>query len=253
MTDTSSLAERQFSPRANAYVESQVHARGEDLDALKRFVEMQHFHSALDLGCGGGHVSFCVAPFVTSITAYDLSSAMLTAVSTAAEARGIKNLSTQQGQAETLPFADASFDFIATRYSAHHWLDLPKALREVRRVLKPSGAFMVMDCIAPDNVLCDTFIQTIEMLRDPSHVRDYSVAEWNTMLTEAGFHTDEPVTRRIHLDYQSWIARMQTPPVLAHAISALMEKADDAVRRYFAIAPDGSFMLDTASILCRPA
>jgi hypothetical protein len=110
-----------------------------------------------------------------------------------------------------------------------------------------------MDCVAPKSVLCDTFIQTIEMLRDPSHVRDYSVAEWQAMLEVAGFAPEPPAERRIHIDYASWLTRMQTPPVLADAIAALMEKADSSVRDYFAIATDGSFQLDTASILCRPA
>ena len=40
----------------------------------------------------------------------------------------------QQGYAETLPFADASFDVVISRYSAHHWHDVGQALREVKRV-----------------------------------------------------------------------------------------------------------------------
>jgi len=98
-------------------------------------------------------------------------------------------------------------------------------------------------------VLCDTFLQTVEMLRDPSHVRDYSVHEWDGMLRQAGFAPEAAVRRRLRLDYASWIARMQTPRLQADAILALMRIVPEAVRNHFALEPDGSFMLDTASIV----
>ncbi|GAA0544780.1 SAM-dependent methyltransferase [Rhizomicrobium palustre] len=247
----SDLASRQFSPRAAAYVSSAVHAAGADLEALKSFVTAQGFARVLDLGCGGGHVSFTMAPHAGAVVAYDLSQAMLAVVAQEAQSRGLTNISTVQGAAETLPFANASFDFVATRYSAHHWLDVPAALHEVHRVLKPGGALMVMDGVAPEDPASDTFLQTIEMLRDPSHVRDYSVREWEAMLREAGFTPEPPVRARLRLEFKSWIARMQTPAVLSTAITALQATAQDSVRARLGLEPDGSFQLDTASILAR--
>ena len=249
--DSESLVARQFGPRAAAYVASAVHAQGEDLEELKTFAAAQRFDRALDLGCGGGHVSFALAPVVREVVAYDLSEAMLAAVKQEAAARGISNLTTRQGAAEALPFEDASFDFVATRYSAHHWHDVPAALRQARRVLKPGGTLMVMDAVAPENVLCDTFVQTVEMLHDPSHVRDYSVREWLDMLMAAGFSPTEPSRWRVRLQFNGWIERMQTPIVQADAIRALMAVMPDDVTRHFAIEPAGSFMLDAASIAAR--
>jgi len=250
MTDETvhSLVAKQFGPRAAAYVASAVHSKGEDLNELAALAQAHPFARALDLGCGGGHVSFTLAPHGGEVVAYDLSEAMLAAVAAEASARGFDNLSTRLGTVEDLPFADASFDFVATRYSAHHWRDVPRALREACRVLKPGGRAMVMDAVAPENVLCDTFVQTIEMLRDPSHVRDYSVHEWMTMLRDAGFAPGEPVRHRIRLDFASWIVRMQTPPVQADAILSLMTQMPAEVRAYFAIETDGSFTLDTMSL-----
>lgn len=253
MTDKTihSLVSDQFSPRADAYVASSVHAKGEDLDALADFAKAHRFGRALDMGCGGGHVSYTLSPYVNAVIAYDLSQAMLEAVAKEAVARGLGNLSRRQGAVEALPFEDGDFDFAATRYSAHHWRDVPAALREAHRVLKPGGYLMVMDAVAPANVVCDTFVQTIEMLRDPSHVRDYSLREWTEMLKAAGFAPEEPVRRRVHLDFATWIARMQTPKVQADAIGALMEQAPDEVRKHFALEADGSFMLDTASVAAK--
>lgn len=250
MTDKTvhALVSEQFSPRAAAYVASAVHAQGEDLNELAAFARGRGLARALDLGCGGGHVSFALAPHVGTVIAYDLSEAMLLAVAQEAKTRGIANLSTRQGLVETLPFEDASFDFVATRYSAHHWHDVPRALKETRRVLKAGGGAMVMDVFAPDKPLLDTFLQTVELLRDPSHVRDYSLQEWTAMLREAGFTPSEPVRRRIRLEFASWIARMQTPPVQADAVRALQARVPKEVTAYFGVEPDGSFSIDTMSV-----
>ena len=81
MTNTAhALVARQFSPRAAAYVQSAVHAQGEDLAELADFARRNTFARALDLGCGGGHVSFAIAPHVGEVVAYDLSDEMLAAV-----------------------------------------------------------------------------------------------------------------------------------------------------------------------------
>jgi SAM-dependent methyltransferase len=250
MTDETvhSLVAKQFGPRASAYVASAVHAQGEDLVELAALAREHDFARALDLGCGGGHVGFTLAPHVGDIVAYDLSQEMLAAVTAEATRRGFSNLATRQGTVEALPFEDASFDFVATRYSAHHWHDVPRALHEARRVLKRGGRAWFMDVIAPDAPLLDTFLQTIELLRDPSHVRDYSVREWTAMLGAAGFVPSEPVRRRVRLDFASWIARMQTPKLQADAILALMAQMPAEVGKHFEIAPDGSFSLDTMSV-----
>ncbi|MDE1937703.1 MAG: methyltransferase domain-containing protein [Alphaproteobacteria bacterium] len=248
-----SLVSEQFSPRAAAYVTSAVHAKGEDLETLAAFARGRGLARALDLGCGGGHVSFALAPHVGAVVAYDLSEAMLAAVTQEAKTRGIANLSTRQGMVETLPFDDASFDFVATRYSAHHWHDVPRALKEARRVLKPGGRAMFMDVFAPETPLLDTFLQTVEMLRDPSHVRNYALREWAAMLRDAGFEPDTPSCHRIRLEFNSWIARMQTPPVQADAIRALQARAAKEVVAYFGVERDGSFSIDSMTITAAPA
>lgn len=242
------LVSRQFSPRAAAYVQSAVHAQGEDLKELAEFAQTGGFKRALDLGCGGGHASFAIAPHVGEVTAYDLSAEMLSAVAEEAARRGLANLKTQQGTVEKLPFADAGFDFAVTRLSAHHWHDIRAGLREARRVLKRGASAMFMDVFAPPDFLLDTFLQTFEMLRDPSHVRDYSIAEWTDMLREAGFDPAPATKRRIHIDFASWIARMQTPKVYAEAIRALQRDMSEEVLKHYAIEADGSFMLDAMSM-----
>lgn len=242
----------QFGPRAEAYIASTVHATGEDLQQLAGLVRGQKQARVLDLGCGGGHVSFAVAPEVAEVVAYDLSSEMLTAVTRSAVDRGLDNLRTECGAAEKLPFADASFGVVMTRFSAHHWRDLDAALAEARRVIRPCGFAAFVDVVTPGEPLFDTFLQSIEMLRDPSHVRNYSIAEWQAALGRAGFAPGEVTRRRLRLDFATWVARMQTSELHQQAIRSLQSYMSSDVTRHFEIAADGSFTLDTMTILAKP-
>lgn len=242
----------QFGARAAAYVASAVHATGEDLAALAELASGAGQARVLDLGCGGGHVAYAVAPRVKAVTAYDLSEAMLAAVAAEARSRGLTNLDTRQGSVEALPFPDGRFDLVLSRYSAHHWGDVALALREARRVLRSDGRLAVVDGIGPGQPLPDTHLQAWELLRDPSHVRDYGEAEWRAMLAEAGFIPGPARRWRVRMDFASWIARMRTPETNVAAIRALQQGAPEAVRAHFALEPDGSFLLDTMLIVAEP-
>jgi SAM-dependent methyltransferase len=242
----------QFGPQAAAYVASAVHARGEDLQQLAAMVAGRNCARVLDLGCGGGHVAFHVAPHVKEAVAYDLSPEMLAAVAAEARRRGLANIATRQGPAETLPFADESFDVVLTRFSAHHWRDVPAALAEAKRVLKNDGRAAFVDAVSPGPPLLDTYMQGIELMRDPSHVRDYSVDEWRAMLARAGFRPGAVTMRRLPLDFAAWIARMNTPPALAEAIRAVQARMAADVVRHFDIKADGSFTIDVATIEAEP-
>ena len=135
--------EKQFGSQASAYLSSAVHASGRVLVRLgERLAAFPQAH-VLDLGCGAGHASFTAAQQVAHVTAYDLSSQMLDVVAGAAKAKGLNYIDTRQGYAESLPFDDASFEVVISRYSAHHWHDVGQALREVKRVLKPGGVLLV--------------------------------------------------------------------------------------------------------------
>lgn len=247
------LVTGQFGPRAAAYVASAVHAAGPDLEALAALATGHSTAKVLDLGCGGGHVGFHVAPHVGEVVSYDLSEEMLRAVAGEAARRGLGNLAVRQGAAEKLPFSDGSFDFVFSRYSAHHWRDVPAGLGEARRVLKADGRSVFVDAISPGPPLLDTYLQAIELLRDPSHVRDYSICEWTAMAQSAGFAARVEARWRVRLDFAAWIKRMATPEVQVRAIRALQAQMADDVVRHFEIEADGSFTIDTATLALTPA
>ena len=239
-----SNVQKQFGPRASAYVQSAVHSKGEDLEALEAIARDTAPAHAIDLGCGGGHVAYAMARHARRVTASDLSTEMLAAVAATAKAKGLDNIETVEASAQNLPFDDGMFDFLGCRYSAHHWLDVEQGLREARRVLRKGSPAVFIDVYSPGRPLLDTHLQAIELLRDTSHVRNYATAEWTDMLAHAGFDVRAAKTRQVRMHFETWIARMATPPVFEKAIRALQEAAPAEVRAHFAIEADGSFMLD---------
>jgi ubiquinone/menaquinone biosynthesis C-methylase UbiE len=240
------LVARQFGNTASAYLTSTVHAQGADLDLLRACAAaMPKPPVVLDLGCGAGHASFAVAPVAESVTAFDLSPEMLSVVANAASDRSLDNLRTQQGNVASLPFADASFCMVVTRFSAHHWLDVPAALREVKRVLKAKGVFIIIDITAPETPLHDTTLQAVELLRDGSHVRDYRPSEWLQLLGSAGFASERVHDWKLQMKFDDWTTRMRTPAERITAIRSLFRSAPEETRTYFAVQADSSFSIDS--------
>jgi len=240
------LVAQQFGSTANAYLTSAVHSTGKDLQVLRGIAERCGSPDILDLGCGAGHVSFAVSPVARSVKAYDLSQQMLDVVARAAQERGLRNIETHQGAAEALPFADAEFDIVMSRFSAHHWMDVPAALREIARVLKPGGMVAFVDITAPESPVQDTMLQAVELLRDVSHVRDYRVSEWERMFADAGFEPAQRDAWKLEMVFDDWVTRMRTPEERIAAIRSLWRAASEETLRRFAVKEDGSFTIDGA-------
>lgn len=251
--DHNQRVERQFGSQAQQYLTSAVHAQGNDLVRLAELLAPFPGAHVIDIGCGAGHASFIAAQNVADVVAYDLSPHMLDVVAQAAAQKGLTNIRTQQGCAESLPFPDASADIVISRYSAHHWRDVGLALREMKRVLTPGGKVIMMDVVSPGHPVLDIYLQTVEKLRDTSHVRDYAPGEWLSLFAEAGFVVCGVTCDRLRLEFASWIARMCTPEVLAAAITALQKTLPEEVAQYFEIQADGSFVTDIMTIEARAA
>ncbi|MCC6710698.1 MAG: methyltransferase domain-containing protein [Gammaproteobacteria bacterium] len=237
----------QFDPQAAAYLASPVHAAGPDLARARELVAgvAQAGDVALDLGCGAGHLAFNLAPSFARMVALDASQGMLDTVRDAAAAKGLGNIVTELAAAEDLPFADGRFAVTATRYSAHHWGHVAKAMQAMRRVTRPGGYVLVIDIESSMIPLVDTHIQSFEFLRDHSHVRDYTGGEWRALFAAAGIELIEHALWPTRMEFVSWVERMRTPPDKIRMIRALQLQAPQEVRDALAIEEDGSFTLQT--------
>jgi len=117
--------------------------------------------------------------------------------------------------------------------------------RTRRRALAPGGTLIVIDVLAPEAALMDTALQTLELLRDASHVRNYRASEWRAMFEAANLSRPALDCWKLELEFQSWIARIATPPAGVDALKVVFGALPAEVREYFAVASDHSFTLDS--------
>ena len=239
--DRQESVRRQFGPVAAAYATSALHAGGPDLDAMLEAAALRGDERVLDVAPGAGHTALAFAPRVASVVAVDLTEEMLAQGRRLAQEQGHANVTFARGDAEHLPVSDGAIDLVTCRYAAHHFPRPEAAAREWARVLAPGGRLLLVDVVAPDDPAADTVLNAAEVLRDPSHVRDYSVGQWFAMLDAAGFAAVELGRWPLRLEFAAWTARMRTPEPVAAQILALFAAAPAAVRELLQVERDGTF------------
>jgi SAM-dependent methyltransferase len=161
---------------------------------------------------------------------------MLAAAEVFVRGKQATNVSFELADAEQLPFADASFDVVTTRIAPHHFPNPQQYVREVARVLRPGGRFLLDDNMAPEDAELDAFVNRFEQWRDPSHVRNHTVAEWRGWIEAAGMRVEhvEPL-RAKRYDFADWTARMRMPEAERAALEAWLLAAPPRCAAFFEV------------------
>jgi len=175
-----------WSERADLYRQSAIHSTGDDLDLVVEWCEPGEGVTVLDVATGGGHVARRLRDAGCNVVTVDPAPGMQADV---------------LAPAEHLPFADGAFDVVATRLAAHHFADVLAALKEMARV----AARRVVIC---DNTFVSESSEEADRLRDPSHVRNYGVAEWESFFELAGLEVAEQRHLERPLEIEPWLARV---------------------------------------------
>ncbi len=161
--------------------------------------------TVLDVACGPGLVVCAFARVVTHATGIDLTPAMLERARKLQEAKGLTNVTWKLGDVLPLPFPDASFSIVTSRFALHHLLDPFAVVGEMKRVCKPDGRVVVVDTApAPDKA--DAF-NAVEQLRDPSHVRAMPLSELRSLFTRHGLPEPRHTPYRLESDLESLLSR----------------------------------------------
>jgi SAM-dependent methyltransferase len=111
-------------------------------EAILEAAQLRPGLRVLDLACGVGDPALSIAAEVTPsgrVTATDLGPGMMSLAEELARKKGLTNIEFREANAESLPFANASFDVLTCRFGIMFFPDLGKALGECLRVLKPGG------------------------------------------------------------------------------------------------------------------
>ncbi len=186
-----------FSQRAAFYVTSATHTDKKVLDRVVELAKPQISDLALDIATGTGHTAFALAPHVREVIATDITVEMLIEGRKLKADRSIRNIDFRLADAHDLPFDDQTFDIVTCRRSAHHFIDVNKAIAEMKRVLKVGGRLVIDDRSVAEDDFVDMTMNRLDWLHDESHIRQYRSSEWEHMLIEAGFNVEvvEPYTQ----------------------------------------------------------
>jgi SAM-dependent methyltransferase len=124
----------------------------------------------------------------------------------------LRNITFTRGDALALPFLDASFDVVVSRFALHHFEEPDRLLAEMRRVTRPGGQLMVADLVADEDRAIADEQNRIEQLRDPSHVRCLSATELVHAVEGFGvtdLHVEHRTTAR---PLAPWLAQTDMAP-----------------------------------------
>ncbi len=204
--------------RAEAYRTSVTHATDPDLDTVVALCEPGPGVTALDVATGGGHVARRLREAGAEVVTVDAAPGMEPDVVSAAE---------------SLPFPDGSFDVVVSRIAPHHFADIGAAVAEMARVTR--NAVVIEDTlyISDDHELA-------EKLRDPTHVRSYSEAEWRAFLERAGLLVERVDYFEKTHNTDDWLARCGCDGEVAERARKLLAPVASA---------DGATWQDTKIIL----
>jgi SAM-dependent methyltransferase len=107
----------------------------------------------------------------------------------------------------SLPYEDASFTIVTTRFSCHHFLDPVAVLREMVRVCAPEGRVIVVDDYASEDPSKAAEFNRLEKLRDPSHSRCLTLRELKGLFGDAGLPEPDATFYELRGDVPGLLAR----------------------------------------------
>ena len=218
------LSQKQFSAQALEYSKSQTFTAGADLDIVVSMANDVQANIAIDIGSGAGFTAFAVSPFASTVLSTDLVLPMLQHAVEGATARGLTNIAPALVSAESLPFANDSIGLLTCRLAAHHFSDVTVGVSEWARVIEPGGTLILVDTVTPENPDVATWMNEVELQRDPSHSRDLSGQEW--------------ILTKIPLEFDDWMRRAGASPETTESVRSKYLNATGEVAAAFGIQID---------------
>ena len=240
------LTRAQFGRVASKYRCSADHTDVEDLDLLFTGLALDPGHRILDVATGGGHTALALAGRGGRVVASDLTPSMLREARFLAAEHRARNIVFAGADAEALPFRDAAFDRVTCRIAPHHFPDVRTALAEMARVTKAGGRIGVIDSVVPGEPSLDAFLNGVEKVRDPSHVRSYRIEEWLEFLAGAGLSLVQTGSLWKTHPFPEWVARTGQPREVQWEIETMFLSAFPLAKEVFRVREEGGRVVSYA-------
>ena len=213
----------QFTRQADAYSRMRQIADERGLAALVALVDTKPEDRALDVACGPGFLTLAFAARCAEAVGFDATPAFVERAAAEAARRGAANARFESGEAERLPFADASFGVVACRAAFHHFPRPARVLAQMKRVTRPGGRLLVADMVSDEDPAKRAYQDRIERLCDPTHVRALPESEFDALFAAAGLRVLRRPQSSFDYDVDEWIAHGGPGPEAVREIEALLE------------------------------
>lgn len=175
----------QFTRQAVPFREMPAHSDEEAFRLVLDACKLSPSDRVLDVACGPGLTACRFAGLAEHVTGIDLTPAMIEQARALQRTKGLENLAWHVGDVGSLPFPDASFSLVFTRYSFHHMLAPSSVMAEMVRVCAPGGRVVVVDVYTSSPEQAEAY-NHVESLRDPSHVRALPLDELEGLFEDSG-------------------------------------------------------------------
>jgi SAM-dependent methyltransferase len=194
----------QFTRQADPFADLAAHSAASSMRLVLAAAAVGPGDEVLDVACGPGLLTCALARAARRVVGVDVVPAMLERARKEQSRAGLTNVTWQPGDARALPFAEATFDRVVTRFSFHHLLDPAQALGEMVRVCRPGGIVMVVDA-APAAEARAAYDEW-ETLRDPSHARALTLPELEALCDAAGLTGRRSERFRLEMELEAQLA-----------------------------------------------
>ncbi len=199
----------------------------------------------LDVGCGPGILVAALAPHAGEVVACDLTPEMLKRARQRCHGASLQNVRFNLGRAESLPFADGSFDVVVTRATLHHFPDPQLVVGEMARVTMPRGRVVVADVVSSENPQDAELHNALEILRDPSHVRMLSSSEILGLIGTAGLRVAATSTWEMPREFDEWLRITNAPERRFPLLTIMRALARAGIRAGIDLAVSGDTLVFT--------
>ena len=234
---------RQFGENARGYAMSRTHTEGGTRHLLIERLQPVMDESVLDVACGAGGMTLGIAEYVETAIGLDPAPEMLAALELGARRAGCTNVRAVRGDAHALPFRDHSLQIVTVRMAPHHFHDPALAVREAARVLGRGGRLGIADGTVPDDPALDAFINRLDLLHDPTTVRNYGAREWRDFYEAAGLRVDSVEEESFDLAegrlLSEWVARSAGSSTVFEECRRLLLGAPFAAKRALRVQAEG--------------
>ncbi len=219
--------EQAFSRQAAAFEDTRGNrAFTTDAEWLFERLQLEPGHLVLDVAAGTGHAARSLALRVRTVVALDATAAMLAAGKAEADQAGLTNVVFQRGDAAALPFLDASFDVVVSRFAVHHFEAPALPVGEMVRCVRPGGQLALADMVADERPAVAATQNRLERLRDPSHTELLTALGLTGLLSAAGVDGVTVEARSVTRPLEPWLAHAGVSEAVAADIrSELLAEA----------------------------